>query len=221
MGEMVKKILVVAVHPDDETLGCGGTLLRHQMAGDEIHWLIVTEAGNDATKFRRAGQIELVRKAYGFTGVHALGFSTTCLDQLATGQLVDAIARIVTAVAPEVIYLPFAYDIHSDHRIVFEAAFSCTKVFRFPSLRRVLMMEIASETDFSPAMPGRVFIPNVFIDIGDYLEKKMDIARIYEDEMISHPFPRSLEGLRAHAIVRGAAAGCQYAEAFMLLKEIW
>src|SRR5208283_4478748 len=163
MGEMVKKILVVAVHPDDETLGCGGTLLRHQMAGDEIYWLIVTEAGNDATKFRRAGQIELVRKAYGFTGVHALGFPTTSLDQLATGQLVDAIARIVTAVAPEVIYLPFAYDIHSDHRIVFEAAFSCTKVFRFPSLRRVLMMETASETDFSPAMPGRVFIPNVFI----------------------------------------------------------
>jgi len=221
VGEMVKKILVVAVHPDDETLGCGGTLLRHQAAGDEIHWLIVTEAGNDALKLQRAGQIEQVRKAYGFTGVHALGLPTTCLDQLSKGQLVGAIARVVAAVAPEVIYLPFAYDIHSDHRIVFEAAFSCTKVFRYPSLHRVLMMETASETDFSPAISGQVFVPNVFIDIEDYLEKKLNIAKIYEDEMVKHPFPRSLEGLRALATVRGAAAGCHYAEAFMLLKEIW
>jgi len=215
------KVLVVAVHPDDETLGCGGTLLRHRAAGDEIHWLIVTGAGNDALKLRRVGQIEQVQQAYGFTDIHALNFPTTCLDQLATGELVGAIAKIVTAVAPEIIYLPFAYDIHSDHRIVFEAAYSCTKVFRYPSVRRVLMMETLSETDFSSAIPGQVFMPNVFVDIGDYLEKKLSVARIYEDELGEHPFPRSLEGLRALATVRGAASGFQYAEAFMLLKEIW
>lgn len=217
----MKKILVVAVHPDDETLGCGGTLLRHRAAGDEIHWLIVTEADNDAVKRRRIGQIEQVRQAYGFTDIHALNFPTTCLDQLATGTLVGAIAKVVATVAPEIIYLPFAYDIHSDHRIVFEAAYSCTKVFRYPSVRRVLMMETVSETDFSPAIPGQVFMPNVFVDIGDHLEKKLNIARIYEEELGNHPFPRSLEGLRALATVRGAAAGCRYAEAFTLLKEIW
>lgn len=217
----MKKILVVAVHPDDETLGCGGTLLRHRAAGDEIHWLIVTEADNDAVKRRRIGQIEQVRQAYGFTDIHALNFPTTCLDQLATGTLVGAIAKVVATVAPEIIYLPFAYDIHSDHRIVFEAAYSCTKVFRYPSVRRVLMMETVSETDFSPAIPGQVFMPNVFVDIGDHLEKKLNIARIYEEELCNHPFPRSLEGLRALATVRGAAAGCRYAEAFTLLKEIW
>lgn len=217
----MKKILVVAVHPDDETLGCGGTLLRHRASGDEIHWLIVTEAGNDALKLRRAAQIEQVRQAYGFTDIHALGLPTTRLDQLATGQLVGAISKVIEAVAPEIIYLPFAYDIHSDHRIVFEAAYSCTKVFRYPSVRRVLMMETMSETDFSPAIPGQVFMPNVFVDIGDHLENKLNIARIYEDELGNHPFPRSLEGLRALATVRGAATGCRYAEAFMLLKEIW
>ena len=216
----MKKILVVAVHPDDETLGCGGTWLRHRATGDETHWLIGTEAGNDALKLRRAAQVEQIRQAYGFTDIHPLNFPTTCLDQLATGELVNAIAGVVAAVTPEVVYLPFAYDIHSDHRIVFEAAYSCTKVFRYPSVRRVLMMETMSETDFSPAMPGQFFIPNVFVDIEDYLEKKLNIARIYEDEMGNHPFPRSLEGLRALATVRGAAAGCRYAEAFTLLKEI-
>jgi len=221
LGGAVKKILVVSVHPDDETLGCGGTLLRHRAEGDETHWMIVTEVGNDAMKLQRAGQIEQVRQAYGFTDIHALNFPTTCLDQLATGQLVGAIAKVVATVAPEVIYLPFVYDIHSDHRIVFEAAYSCTKVFRYPSVRRVLMMETMSETDFSPAIPGQGFMPNVFVDIEDHLEKKLNIARIYENEMGEHPFPRSLEGQRALAVVRGAAAGCQYAEAFMLLKEIW
>ena len=216
----MKKVLVVAVHPDDETLGCGGTLLRHWAAGDEIHWLIVTKAGSDAVKRRRVDQIEQVRQAYGFTDVHALNFPTTCLDQLATGELVSAIAKVVAAVAPEVVFLPFAYDIHSDHRIVFEAAYSCTKVFRYPSVRRVLMMETVSETDFSPALPGQVFMPNVFVDIEEHLEKKLNIARIYEDELGNHPFPRSLEGLRALATVRGATAGCKYAEAFTLLKEI-
>ena len=185
----MKKILVVAVHPDDETLGCGGTLLRHRATGDETHWLIVTEAGNDALKLRRAAQVEQIRQAYGFTDIHPLNFPTTCLDQLATGELVNAIAGVVAAVTPEVVYLPFAYDIHSDHRIVFEAAYSCTKVFRYPSVRRVLMMETMSETDFSPAMPGQFFIPNVFVDIEDYLEKKLNIARIYEDEMGNHPLP--------------------------------
>jgi len=217
----VKKILVVAVHPDDETLGCGGTLLRHRAAGDEIHWLIITEAGNDALKRRRINQIERVRHAYGFASVHALNFPTTCLDQLTTGALVGAIAKAVAAAAPEVVYLPFAYDPHSDHRIVFEAAYSCTKVFRYPSVRRVLMMETVSETDFSPAISGQTFVPNVFIDIAEQMEEKLSIAEIYEDELSSHPFPRSLEGLRALATVRGAVAGCKYAEAFMLLKEIW
>lgn len=216
----MKKILVIAVHPDDETLGCGGTLLRHRAAGDETHWLIVTEAGNNALKLQRAGQIKQIRQAYGFTDIHALNIPTTSLDQLATGELVGAIAKVVTAVAPEIIYLPFAYDIHSDHRIVFEAAYSCTKVFRYPSVRRVLMMETLSETDFSPTLPGQGFMPNVFVDIGSYLEKKLDITRIYEDELGEHPFPRSLEGLRALATVRGTVAGCKYAEAFMLLKEI-
>ncbi|MBK9161513.1 MAG: PIG-L family deacetylase [Nitrosomonadales bacterium] len=216
----MKKILVVAVHPDDETLGCGGTLLRHRAAGDEIHWLIVTEAGNDALRQRRTGQIGQVGQAYGFAGIHTLGFPTTRLDQLETGVLVGGIAKIVEAVAPEIIYLPFAYDIHSDHRLVFEAAYSCTKVFRYPSVRRVLMMETPSETDFSPALPGQGFTPNVFVDIADHFDKKMAIAGIYGDEMGAHPFPRSLEGMRALATVRGAAAGCKYAEAFMLLKEI-
>ena len=82
------------------------------------------------------------------------------------------------------------------------------------------MMETVSETDFSPALPGQVFMPNVFVDIEEHLEKKLNIARIYEDELGNHPFPRSLEGLRALATVRGATAGCKYAEAFTLLKEI-
>jgi LmbE family N-acetylglucosaminyl deacetylase len=215
------KTLIVAVHPDDETLGCGGTLLKHKAAGDEQHWMIVTEAmpGHPAHG-RRPGQIAEVSQRYGFAGVHELRFPTTRLDTVPTGDLVGAMAGVLNAVRPEVLYLPFSNDAHSDHRVAAAAALSCAKSFRFPYLRKILMMETVSETEFAASVSGSTFAPNVLVDISPYLEEKLDIATVYGDEIGQHPFPRSLENLRALATFRGATAGCRYAEGFVLVREV-
>ncbi len=216
---------VIAVHPDDETIGCGGTLLRHKQSGDSIHWIIMTKAtekeGYTKTVIENREQtIKEVARAYPFDSVHRLNFSTTRLDTYPTSDLVKKINQIFMKIKPSVVILPFCADVHSDHRITFEAAFSCTKTFRNPFIRRILMMETLSETEFSPAMESRTFRPNFFVDISDMINRKLEIASLYDSELKEFPFPRSLENIKALAMFRGAASGSRYCESFMLLKEI-
>ena len=221
----MRSLLVVAPHPDDESLGCGGTLLRAHASGAEIHWLIVTSmtpAGgfSDQAIATRSDEIARVAEAYGFATVHELGLPTTMLDTLPLGEITSAISGVVSDVAPTEVLLPFRHDIHSDHTIVFDAAASATKTFRAPSIRSVLVYETLSETDFGVRPDTGGFRPQVFVDIGAHLEDKLSILEVYTSEMHSFPFPRSNEAVRALATLRGAQAGAQAAESFMLVKEI-
>ncbi|MFA7239046.1 MAG: PIG-L family deacetylase [Sulfuricellaceae bacterium] len=222
---MKKIVIVVAPHPDDETFGCGGTLLRHTAEGDEVHWLIVTDMRTEhgfsqEAVNRRQAEIQKVAASYIFSKVHNLELPPARLDTLAKGNLVDAIGRVIKEISPTVVYLPFRGDIHTDHAAVFDAVVSCTKWFRYPSIRRALCYETLSETDFGLNPEGAKFVPNSFVDITPYINQKIEIARLYESEMGEFPFPRSAEALRALAQVRGAACGCLAAESFMLLREI-
>ena len=219
-------VLIIAPHPDDETLGCGGTLLRHVANGDQVHWLIVTdmcaEQGFSQTVIgKRQAEIQKVATAYGFSKTHNLGLKPAKLDTLPKGELVEAIGRVIKETSPIVVYLPFRGDVHTDHTAVFDAAASCTKWFRYPSIRRVLCYETLSETDFDLNPEGAKFTPNSFVDITLYLDSKINISRIYDGEMGEFPFPRSEKALRALAQVRGVACGCQAAESFILLREIY
>ena len=221
----MKEILVISPHPDDETLGCGGTLLGHRDKGDKIHWLIVTEINtrlgySPEQVDRRCAEIEQVAARYGFSSVHKLNLSTTKLDSIPIGEIIDEISGVFKKVSPEIIYAPYRGDIHTDHRIILDAVASCTKWFRNSSVKRLLSYEVISETDFAinPDLAG--FRPNVFIDISKYIETKLEIFKIYTDELGEFPFPRSEKAIRALATLRGAQAGCEAAEAFMLLKEI-
>ena len=221
----MNRALVIAVHPDDETLGCGGTLLKHKSNNDEIHWLIVSDIkesdGFDkSTIAKRDKEIYKVEKLYNFNSVHKLGFSTAKIDEYSMSILIEKISSVINKVKPNIIYLPFKGDIHSDHKNVFNAAHSCTKSFRYPFIEKVYMMETLSETEFSLSSKDSSFIPNVFVDISDYMNQKIDLMKIYDGEMGVHPFPRSVRNIKALATFRGATAGCEYSESFMLIKEL-
>jgi len=221
----MNKILIVSPHPDDETLGCGGTILKHKTQGAEINWLIMTTLPLTKTQGDRYNvrqkEIEKVASAYGFDNVFKLDFHTTELDVLPMNRIIDAVQPVLTTVQPQTIYLPNRNDIHSDHMVTFDAVISAAKTFRFPCISKMMMYEVLSETDFAPSFVTNAFIPNSFSDISEYLEQKTAIMRVYESELGTHPFPRSVEGIKSLAVLRGAAAGVTYAEAFMLLKEIW
>lgn len=225
MNKMNKKIIVLAPHPDDETMGCGGTLLRHAAEGDKIHWLILTgmkpELGFSPSRMEsRAQEIQEVTKQYGFSSVHSFQFPTTRLDTIPLGDIVQKIATVFQEVKPEVVYLPSRSDVHSDHRVAFDAGAACTKWFRHPSVKRVLAYEALSETEFAIDPTTDTFRPNVFVNIEKFLQKKLDIMKLYASELGDFPFPRSEETIRALASLRGSSSGTVAAEAFMLLRDI-
>jgi len=218
---MKNSVMVVAVHPDDETLGCGGTILKYKHNQDKTHWLICTDIGIEHSYYlKRQDEIKRVAKEYKFDTVSNLQLKSMEVDKYSIGELIDKFSKVINKIKPNIIFLPFKGDIHSDHRKIFEAVYSCTKSFRYPFIKKILMMETLSETEFAPSTKEDSFIPNVFVDIGAYMDKKIDIIKNYESEIEEHPFPRSERNLRALATFRGASSGCEYAESFMLLKEI-
>lgn len=218
---MKNKILVVAVHPDDETLGCGGTLLKHKSNGDETNWLICTTVDKSNSYYeKREKEIQEVTESYDFDTVHNLELKTMQVDEYSVSELIGKISKVINEVKPNIIYLPFKGDVHSDHRKIFEAAYSCTKSFRYPFIKKIYMIETLSETEFAPSTKEDSFIPNVFVDISEFMDKKIEIMKVFESEVGEHPFPRSERNLRGLATFRGATSGCEYAESFVLLKEI-
>jgi len=221
----MNKVLVIAVHPDDETLGCGGTLCKHKDYGDEIHWVIATDIKesngyNASTIKKRNKEILKVGDFYGFSSVNKLGLSSTKVDEYSMSELITKISSVINKIKPNIIYLPFKSDVHSDHKYIFDAAFSCTKSFRYPFIKKIYMMETLSETEFSLSVKEASFVPNVFVDISKYIDNKIKLMSIYKSEIGKHPFPRNDKNIRALATYRGATSGCDYAESFMLVKEI-
>lgn len=221
----MSRILVIAAHPDDETLGCGGYLLKSKRQGHSLGWLIATNITKDpaykpAKVASRQKEIQEVAKRFGFKKTFKLDFPTAKLDTLAASTLVQAISATVKEFKPDTILLPHHSDAHSDHRVLFEAVMACTKSFRYPFIKKVMTYECISETEFGAPLQERAFVPNYFVDISKYLKTKQSIMKIYASELGKHPFPRSLRNIEALATFRGATAGVEYAEAFQLLKYI-
>jgi LmbE family N-acetylglucosaminyl deacetylase len=221
----VKKILIIAPHPDDETLGCGGTLLKHIAVGDEVHWMIVTSIhtsiGFTAEQVvQRNLEIKKVAQSYGFFGVHQAGFQTMRLDQVDKLQLIESVASVVRKTQPDTLYIPYRNDAHSDHAAVFDAAAACTKSFRYPSIKSVYVYETLSETEFGVRTDDPGFRPNRLVDITNWIEKKISLMEMFVGELADFPFPRSETCMRAQAALRGSQANVMAAEAFIVLKEI-
>lgn len=221
----MSNILVIAPHPDDETLGCGGTLLKHKEQGDSIYWLVMTsiKAGkqySDKQVKEQTQTITKVAKAYPFDGYHKANFEPANLDTVPSIKLIEEVSKYINKIKPEILYLPHPNDIHSDHQEVFDAGIACSKSFRYPFVKKVRVYETLSETEFSLNIQGDVFKPNLFIDVTNQLENKINIMKLYKGEMGNHPFPRSEENIRSLATLRGATAGCVFSESFVSIKEI-
>lgn len=217
------KILIVSPHPDDETLGAGGTLIKMKKLGHEIYWLNVTDISRtdgweEKLVLHRLKQIRTINEFYKFDGFYNLAFPATKLSDVDGGEIIHAIKKIFEKVESNWIILPGKYDAHSDHRVVYDCCMAGAKTFRAPYIRRIMTMEIVSETDYG--YQTEIFKPNLFIDITNELEGKLQAMKIYDTEIEAAPFPRSIENIKALAVTRGGTALCKYAEAFCIVKQI-
>jgi len=221
----MKNVIVISAHPDDEVLGCGGTLIKHRESGDKIDWLITTNInvnqGFSPSRVKsRLDEIVEIESKLKINKTYKLNYPTMSLSDETLIEMIPKISEVFKESKPEIIYVLNRSDAHSDHFITFKAVMACTKSFRYPFIKQVLMYECISETEFGAALPENHFLPTYFVDISPFLKEKLDLMAIYDSEVGEHPFPRSYRNIEALSIFRGASVGVEYAEAFQVLKWI-
>ncbi|MBN2735011.1 MAG: PIG-L family deacetylase [Methanomicrobiaceae archaeon] len=219
---MSKKILVIAPHPDDETLGCGGTIAKHCLSGDHLTLCIVTTAHkpdwSDEYIRVRNEQIDNAVKILGFDEVIELGYHTVKLDTIPQKDINEKFSAVIRKVQPDIAYIPYKGDLHRDHRIIFESSLVAMRPFHC-NVKKILAYETLSETEWG--QPITPYIPNVFSDITETFQKKTEAINAYRTELKEFPHPRSIEAIEALAKKRGSEIGVRYAESFSLVREVF
>ena len=217
-------VLVVAPHPDDDVLGCGGVMARHVARGDNVHVLVVTRGAPELVPMgeveRNRKQLREAHRVLGVTEARFLDFPAARLDTVPGHELADTIGICIREIQPSVVYLPHGGDIHADHQAVHLATLVAARPINGCSVKKLLTYETLSETEWGSPRPESAFIPTVFVDIADYLETKSKAMNCLKMQLKKFPHPRSLEGIEALARLRGATVGVSAAEAFSLAREV-
>jgi N-acetylglucosamine malate deacetylase 1 len=228
---MSNLILVVAAHPDDEVLGCGGTIARHADAGDQVRVLIVAEGATSRQQQRDRNQASdelsaLAQAAQqagailGAQGVELLDLPDNRLDSLDRLDLIKQIEERISRHQPQVVYVHHAGDVNIDHRRLHEAVVTACRPTPGQPVRRLLSFEVASSTEWQPPGSAPAFHPNWFVDISSQWPRKREALEAYASEMRPWPHARSIEALEHLARWRGAQVGVEAAEAFCLLRQL-
>jgi LmbE family N-acetylglucosaminyl deacetylase len=224
------RTLVIAAHPDDEVLGCGGTIARQADAGDDVFIAILGEgvtsryASRDAAD---AGALDRLRtdsnRAAEILGARDLFLHDLPDNRFDTVPLLDVVKIIeamIDRLSPHVVYTQHGGDLNVDHVITYRATLTATRPLAGCPVKTVYAYEVASSSEWAFQRFSPVFHPNVFVDVGRTLERKIEAMQAYESESRSFPHPRSPEALRATATRWGAVAGLQAAEAFELVRDV-
>lgn len=216
-------VLVIATHPDDEVLGCGGVMARHSAEGERVHVLVVTRGIPELFPPEQVeetrGELQAAHEVLGVAGVTFLDFPAPKLDVVPGHELADAIRKVIHSVEASVIYMPHRGDIHADHRAVYWATLVAARPLTGCPIRRLLCYETLSETEWASPSGTDAFVPTVFADISDYLEQKLHAMSLYASQLKEAPHPRSVQALEALARLRGSTVNLMAAEAFMLVRE--
>ena len=228
---MTDSVLVVAAHPDDEVLGCGGTIARHADAGDQVRVLIVAEGATSRQQQRDRNQAsdelsalsQAAQKAgaiLGANGVELLDLPDNRLDSLDRLDLIKQIEERISRHQPQVVCVHHAGDVNIDHRRLHEAVVTACRPTPGQPVRRLLSFEVASSTEWQPPGSAPAFEPNWFVDISAQWLRKREALEAYASEMRSWPHARSIQAVEHLARWRGAQVGVEAAEAFCLLRQL-
>jgi len=221
-------VLVVAAHPDDEVLGCGGTIARHRKQGDVVSILIMADgvgsrAENAESSTAASERQQCARRANTILGVDdltLLSYPDNRMDSVALLDIVQDIEREMERSKPSIVYTHHAGDVNIDHRRVHDAVIAACRPLSVCSVRQLLFFETPSSTEWSSPASRPIFAPNWFVDISNDLVLKLEALAAYGPELRDFPHPRSLAAVEYLARWRGASAGLAAAEAFELGRLI-
>ena len=223
-------ILVIAAHPDDEILGCGGTIARHSEIGDLIKVVIVstgiTSRSNSISSDMHKEELEALRlsaeKANQIIGVQRLDFLNypdNRLDSIDRLDLIKDLEKKIDEFQPNIVYTHHSGDLNIDHRIVCDSVITACRPYPNQIVKTILSFEVASSTEWQPPSKSDAFEPNWFVDISNQLSKKLEALKEYDSEMRDWPHARSIKAIDYKAKLRGSQLGVNAVEAFKLLRN--
>lgn len=222
----MNKVIVIAPHADDEIIGCGATMAKHIMAGDEVFVIIATNAAFGAPELFSQEMIESVRaealKAHKYLGVKEtffLDFPAPALNAHPEYKISIKISEIFNLIKPSILYLPHPGDIHQDHKAIYRASLVSARPQGNYSVKNIYCYETLSETEWTP-MHERPFVPNHFVEVSDFFDIKCNAMKYFESQIKNFPHTRSLETFEALAKFRGSTVGVKCAEAFFVERQI-
>ncbi|CAN7663298.1 PIG-L family deacetylase [Rhizobium sp. LjRoot98] len=218
------KTLVIAPHPDDEVLGAGGTIARLAAQGNDVYVAVVTWGSPPAFSAETMSKVKAeAEKAHRILGVKEtfwLGFPAAALSETAHSALNASLFQLVQSLSPQTLLLPFIGDMHLDHQLTFTSSLVSARPHQQNFPRLLLAYETLSETNWNAPYLTPSFVPNVFIDIADHLDVKMEAMQAFKSQLRPPPHERSIETLRALATLRGATVMTTAAEAFVLVRHV-
>jgi LmbE family N-acetylglucosaminyl deacetylase len=224
------KVLIVVAHPDDEVLGCGGTIGRLVLEGHEIHIAVLGEGITSRYDTREEADSELLvvhrercQRAADMLGakeLHTYALPDNRFDTVPLLEVAKIVEELISVIGPEVIYTHHGGDLNVDHVVTHRAVLTATRPIAGHVVKEVYTFEVPSSTDWSFSQFSPAFRPTVFVEMADYLENKVAAMECYESEARAFPHPRSPDALRALANRWGTAAGLRAAEAFELVRWV-
>jgi len=227
----MKNVLVVAAHPDDEVLGCGGTIAKYSK-DNNIYLVILGEGISSRYIQRNEGKkkellqlrkdSQKVGELLGIKEIFFFALPDNRFDTVSFLDIVKKVEEIIKKIKPEIIYTHYSGDLNIDHRLTFQAVLTATRPVKGCSVKEIYSFEIPSSTEwsFGKIEKDKIFNPNIFEDISDALETKLKALKAYKNEIRKFPHPRSSKTIRAMATRWGSVAGLKYAEAFELTRKI-
>ncbi|MEK3911924.1 PIG-L deacetylase family protein [Paenibacillus sp. FSL H7-0331] len=229
---MSNTILVIAAHPDDEILGCGGTIAWHKQQGDKVHVAILAEGLTSRDKQRDRNKHEAAfyaladaaREANLIVGATSLvlhSFPDNRMDSLDRLDIVKYVEELIEEYRPDIVYTHHNGDVNIDHRCIHEAVVTaCRPIPGNQRIKSLLFFEVASSTEWQTPGSAVPFLPNWFVDISETLTLKLTALEAYSSEMRNWPHARSVKAIEYLAKWRGATIGVDAAEAFILGRQI-
>jgi len=216
-----KNILIVAAHPDDDVLGCGGTISKHVKNGDIVHTLFLSDGVTSRLNFGSKNNVDVrtnfainASRLLGSEDPTFIGFPDNMMDTVPLLKIVQAIESHISMIEPVVVYTHYSDDLNVDHQITHKAVMTACRPKPNFCVKKILSFEVLSSSEWSIGCNS--FKPNYFVDISDTIKEKISAFKEYKTEILSFPNSRSIESIKALGIMRGGSVGMSVAEGFMV-----
>jgi len=214
--------LIIAAHPDDEVLGCGGIIKKYK---DDDFYVLILSAGAD-TRYEKSMENVLrdnavsANKVIGTKEIFFENLPNQKMDNIPILEVTQTIEKYIKQIKPQRVFTHHIGDLNKDHQIIAEATFTATRPIVGQTVREVYSYNVPSSTEWNLIEGEKIFIPNIFIDIKEEIETKLEAMKCYDSECRPYPHPRNPQSLKTHSNYWGLISGYEYAEPFKLIRKL-